>query len=82
MLIEISQTEKTNALWYHLYVESKKHNKLVNKKSRLVDRENKLMVINGEREGVNMGWGKKVGFLWDYVKMCVKLLKIVKHYRI
>ena len=30
MLSEISQTEKTNTLLYHLYVESKKYNKLVN----------------------------------------------------
>ena len=29
MLSEISQT-KTNTIWYHLYVESKKYNKLVN----------------------------------------------------
>ena len=29
MLSEISQ-RKTNAAWYHLYVESKKYNKLVN----------------------------------------------------
>ena len=30
MLSEISQTRKTNAVWYHLYVESKKYNKIVN----------------------------------------------------
>ena len=30
MLSEISQTEKANTSWYHLYVESKKYNKLVN----------------------------------------------------
>ena len=29
MLSEVSQT-KTNAVWYHLYVKSKKQNKLVN----------------------------------------------------
>ena len=29
MLSEISQ-RKTNTVWYHLYVESKKYNKLVN----------------------------------------------------
>ena len=29
MLNEISQ-KKTNTIWYHLYVECKKHNKLVN----------------------------------------------------
>ena len=30
LLSEIRQTEKTNTVWYHLYVEYKKHNKLVN----------------------------------------------------
>ena len=29
MLIEISHTEKANTVWCHLYVESKKYNKLV-----------------------------------------------------
>ena len=33
MLSEISQT-KTNTVWYHLYVESKKENKLVNTKQK------------------------------------------------
>ena len=39
-------------VWYHLYVESKKYNKLVNitKRSRLTDIENKLVVTSGERE--------------------------------
>ena len=30
MLSEISQTEKTNAVFYHLYVGSKEQNKVVN----------------------------------------------------
>ena len=30
MLSEISQTEEANIVWYQLYVESKKYNKLVN----------------------------------------------------
>ena len=34
MLSEISQTEKTNTVWYHLYVESKKYKKLVNKQKK------------------------------------------------
>ena len=29
MLSEINQTEKTNIAWYHLRVESKKYNQLV-----------------------------------------------------
>ena len=47
-----------HACTHHLYVESKKYNKLVNitKKSRLTDIENKLMVTSGEREEEgNMG---------------------------
>ena len=41
MLSEISQT-KTITVCYHLYVESKKYNKLVNitKRNRLVERRN------------------------------------------
>ena len=48
MLSEISQ-RKTNTVWYHLYVESKKYNKLVNitKRSRPTDIENKLVVTSG-----------------------------------
>ena len=30
MFSEISQERKTNPLWYYLYAESKKYNKLVN----------------------------------------------------
>ena len=47
-LSEISQT-KTNTVWYHLYVESNKYNKLMNITKENI--ENKLMVTNGEREG-------------------------------
>ena len=63
MLSEISQ-RKTNTVWYHLYFEYKTYNKVVNetkkkqthryreqKRSRLTDIENKLVVTNGEREG-------------------------------
>ena len=49
MLSEIRQ-RKTNTVWYHLYVESKKQNKLVNKQKgeRLTDIENKLVVTSVE----------------------------------
>ena len=47
-LNEISQT-KTNTVYYNVYVESEKYNKLVNIKSRLTDIEKKL-VNNGKRE--------------------------------
>ena len=43
MLSEIRQ-RKTNTVWYHLYVESKKYNK---KGSRVTDTEDKLMAASG-----------------------------------
>ena len=51
MLSEISQT-KTNNIWYHLYVESTKYNKLLNitKKSQTY-RGNNLVVATGEKKG-------------------------------
>ena len=51
MLLEVRQ-RKTNTIRYHLYVESKKYNKLVyiTKKQR-THTENKLVVTNGESEG-------------------------------
>ena len=45
MLSETSQ-KKTNTVWYHIHMESKKYNKLVDmKRSRLTDIENKLVLI-------------------------------------
>ena len=51
MLSEISQ-RKINVVQSHLYVKSKKYNKLVNitEKNRLTDTKNKLVVTSGERE--------------------------------
>ena len=51
MLSEITQT-KTNTVWYHLYVESKKYNQIVNiaKRNGLTDMENKLVVTSRESE--------------------------------
>ena len=40
---------KTNTVWYHLYVESKKYSKLENKAKKESDSENKLVVTSGER---------------------------------
>ena len=44
---------------HHLYVESKKYNKLMNittkKRSRLTDTENKLSVITGEEKQLGVG---------------------------
>ena len=57
MLNEISQ-RKTNARWFHLYVESK--NKINNKQNRnkLTDTDNILAVARWEG-GVGDGWKKK-----------------------
>ena len=45
MLSETSQ-RKTNTVRYHIHMESKKYNKLVDmKRSRLTDVENKLVLI-------------------------------------
>ena len=39
-------------MWYYLYVEAKKYNKLVNiTKKKQTDIENKLVVTSGEMEG-------------------------------
>ena len=52
MLSEISQTKKNIVVWYYLYVDSKKLNKLVNIiKNTLLDTEKKLLVTSGERKG-------------------------------
>ena len=50
-LSEINQ-RKTNAIWYHLYMESKKYNKVVNiiRNKQTPNIENKLVVTSGERE--------------------------------
>ena len=53
---EISQ-RKTNTVWYHLYVESKKKKNTTNwwiqkKGSRLTDTENKLGVTSERKEGI------------------------------
>ena len=44
---------------HHLYVKSKKYNKLMNittkKRSRLTDTENKLAVITGEEKQLGVG---------------------------
>ena len=71
--VKYVRQRKTNTVCYHLYVESKKYNKLENKtRSRLI--ENKPVVTTGERERGRgkIGVGKKKkGLLWDYMKSCV-----------
>ena len=79
-----SPQRQTNILWYHLYVQSKTYNKLMNKtnkkqthyklkkkkRSRLT--ENKLVVSSGERKGrrAMLEWGILKRLLRDYMK-CV-----------
>ena len=67
MLSEISQ-RKTNTLRHHLYVESKKFNKLVNitKRSRVMGIENKVMVTS-EGEGQSRDEGMEGTNSWVYV---------------
>ena len=58
MLSEISQ-QKTNAIWFDLYVESKEQNK--HNWNRLIDTENRLVVATGEG-----GWGTACKMWRDY----------------
>ena len=48
-----SDRKKTNILWYHLYVESKKKRIQMNLQNRngLIDMENKLMVTKRDSRG-------------------------------
>ena len=52
MLSEVRQW-KTDSVWYHLHLKFQKYNQLVNvtERSRLTDKEKKLVVTSGEREG-------------------------------
>ena len=52
ILSEVRQ-RKTNIVWYHLYVESKKWYKwtYLQNRNRITDVENKLMVTKGEKGG-------------------------------
>ena len=73
MLSEISQ-RKTNTVWYHLYVESKKiqQTSVYNKKEADTDIENKPVVTSGEGKYRS----KKRLIMGIYEIMCVKLLKL------
>ena len=62
MLSEISQ-RKTDTVWYHLYVESKKYNKLVNiikKKPTYRYREQTSGYQRGEGSGEGQYWGREL----------------------
>ena len=53
MSCEISQ-RKTNTVWPHFYVESKKHTQKMSKpKTKLTETENRLMVGRGKMEEQN-----------------------------
>ena len=43
-------------MWFHLYVESNEQNKWKNKIETVIDTENKLTIVKGER-----GWGAGEG---------------------
>ena len=70
MLSEIIQ-RKTNIIWYHLYVDSKRNNtnecvQLKNNNNRLIDWKNKLVLTKGEAEERGV-WVKRYKLLqlWD-----------------
>ena len=48
-LSEVNKMRKTNNVWYHLYVESKIY-RIKQKRNRLMDTKNKLVVTSGEKE--------------------------------
>ena len=89
MLSEISQT-KTNTVWYHLHVESKKYNKLVIItlffRSRLTDIENKPVVTSagegniGVREWEVKTTGGKIGYK-DVLYNTRNIANICKNYK-
>ena len=56
ILIEVSQ-RKMNAIWYHLYLESKKWYKwpYLQNRNRLTYNENKVMVTKGDSGGDKLG---------------------------
>ena len=64
--IIVSESDRKRQMLYHLYVESKTHNKLVNittKKSRLIDTKNKIVVTSGRAH--NRGWGVGGTINWE-----------------
>ena len=56
ILRKVSQKKKDNTIWYHLHVESKiQHQRTdLQKRNRLTDTENRLVVAKGERFGEEM----------------------------
>ena len=87
LLSGTSQTQKDmNTIWYCLYVETKKYDKLINITKRKQTHKCREQISGyqwGKEEGkgsIRVG-GKRV-IMGLYEIMCVKLLKIVKHYRI
>ena len=72
-LSEINQRE-TNTVWYHLYVEPKKYNKLVN-----ITKQKQTHRFWEQISGYQWGCGRgsigaqdlKRELLWDYMKLCL-----------
>ena len=52
MLSQLSQTENDNTVWYDLYMESKKHNKLVT-----ITKKNQVHMYRGQICGYQ--WGER-----------------------
>ena len=89
MQVKLVRQRKTNTEsyhLYHLYMESKTYNKLVNKTKRKTDtqiqRIQSIVLTDGERpvEGKYRNREKREVIIELYEIMCVRLLKIVKHY--
>lgn len=66
-LSEVSSQRKTNTVWYHLYLESEKYNKLVNKTQKRTDKR-----YREQTRGYQLGWQYRDGemkmvILWNRV---------------
>ena len=75
---------KTNTVWCHLHVESKKYNKLVNKTEKKLthryrEQASDYQWAEGTGEGKDRGRENKRVIMELYEIMCMDLLKMVKH---
>ena len=61
--IIVSESDRKRQMLYHLYVESKTHNKLVNITTKKRLTENKIVVTSGRAH--NRGWGVGGTLNWE-----------------